>query len=162
LECDINSVISCTDVAKSWQATLLHLGDKPIPNSLIGAVGYAVFITIAVLGLSRCRMPKWFMFAANLGTLAATIFSYWLLTQSMFVIKALCPWCITLMFSTTIMLIALTKWNVLEDNLYVPDGVKRFLQMLIRTKIDIVISALWVFILIVVIVLDYRSLIFGS
>ena len=36
LACDINNVLSCSDVAKSWQAELVKLGDLSFPNAFFG------------------------------------------------------------------------------------------------------------------------------
>ncbi|WP_416359318.1 vitamin K epoxide reductase family protein, partial [Enterobacter hormaechei] len=44
--------------------------------------------------------------------LCALVYAYWLFSQSMFVIHALCPWCIVLMFSTTMQFISLTHASV--------------------------------------------------
>ena len=117
LSCDVNSVLSCSTVAESWQAELVHFGSLSIPNAFIGIAAESVFVTVAVLGLARIRVPRWFVICTWYGGLAALIYSYWLFTQSLFVINALCPWCLLLMFSTTIQFMALSHATVTVQGL---------------------------------------------
>lgn len=108
LGCDLNSAVSCSAVAQSWQAEIVKFGGLSYPNAFFGIAAESVFVTIAVIGLARVKVPRWFATCTWLGGLAALAYSYWLSTQSLFVIHALCPWCLTLMFSTTIQFMALS------------------------------------------------------
>ncbi|MDR1033372.1 MAG: vitamin K epoxide reductase family protein [Bifidobacteriaceae bacterium] len=155
LECDLNAVISCSTVAESWQSTLLTLWGKVVPNAVLGLVAYTIFIVIGVLVWAKAKLPRWFMNAANLGLFGALAFSYWLMGQSMFVIRALCPWCITMMVSTTFMFLSLTKWNLLKEYIPLPKPIKRFTDTLIRTRIDNFIAVIVALIIAGVLILDY-------
>ena len=117
LGCDLNSVVSCSAVAQSWQAEIAKFGGLSYPNAFFGIAAESVFITIAVIGLARVKVPRWFATCTWLGGLAALAYSYWLSTQSLFVIHALCPWCLTLMFSTTIQFMALSHATVAVQGL---------------------------------------------
>lgn len=116
LNCSINEVFDCAVVGRTWQAEILGF-----PNAFLGLVTVPVVITIAVAGICGVRFPKWFMVAANIGYLVGAIFAYWMLFQSTFVIAALCPWCLCVTLSMTFIFYAMTKWNILEGNLYLPD-----------------------------------------
>ena len=105
LNCDVNAVLSCSTVAQSWQAEIVKFGGLSYPNAFFGIAAESVFVTIAVIGLARIVVPRWFAACTWLGGLAALAYSYWLTSQSLFVIQALCPWCMVLMFSTTIQFI---------------------------------------------------------
>jgi uncharacterized membrane protein len=112
LSCDINSVLSCSAVAGSWQSEIVKLGTLSVPNAFIGIAAESVLVTLAVLGMIRVSVPRWFTVCTWIGGLAALAYAYWLFSQSMFVIQALCPWCLVLMFSTTVQFMALSHATV--------------------------------------------------
>src|SRR5699024_8526737 len=85
LACDISSAISCGKVALSWQAQVLGF-----PNAFIGLAAEPVVITLAVAALGGVRFPRWFMFAAQVVYLVGVTFAYWLFSQSLLDIGALC------------------------------------------------------------------------
>ncbi len=93
LSCNINSVLSCGTVAKAWQSQLLGF-----PNSFIGLMTEPVVITVAIAGLGLVAFPRWFMRVAHVVYGFGLIFALWLLSQSYFVINALCPWCLLVTF----------------------------------------------------------------
>lgn len=156
LSCDINSTLSCTTVAQSWQAELIHGSNWSIPNAFLGIAAESVFITICVIGLTGATLPKWFNLASWWGSLSALLYAYWLFSQSLFVIKALCPWCLVLMFSTTIQFMALTHATVCLHNL--PSlqgrfaGLGKQLRNYYRLYYDLMVDTVWVVALVVVIV----------
>ncbi len=157
LACDINNVVSCSQVAQSWQAELVKLGDLSFPNAFFGIAAESVFVTIAVIGLARVRVPRWFATCTWLGGLAALLFSYWLTTQSLFVIHALCPWCLALMFSTTIQFMALSHATVTVQD--IPHG-KRGLRTYYRLNYDLMADVVWVLAIIALILVKDGSAIF--
>ena len=105
--CDINEFISCGSVMKSGQAAAFG-----IPNPLIGIAGFAVVAGIGASILAGARFRGWFWFMAEIGLLLATLFVHWLAYQSMFVIRALCPYCMVVWAVTIIMFVTVTAWNV--------------------------------------------------
>ncbi len=60
LGCVSNSVVSCSAVAQSWQAEIAKFGGLSYPNAFFGIAAESVFITIAVIGLARVKVPRWF------------------------------------------------------------------------------------------------------
>jgi uncharacterized membrane protein len=110
LACDINAVISCGKVAKSWQSDLLGF-----PNSFIGLMLEPVIITVAIAGLSLVAFPRTFMRVAHIGYGLGLIFALWLLSQSLFVINALCPWCLLVTISTVTVFSTITRIAILEN-----------------------------------------------
>ena len=117
LACSINEVLDCAKVGTTWQANVWGF-----PNAFFGLIGEPVVMTIAVVKLSGVRLPRWFMFAANIGYALGVIFAYWLLYQSTFVIGALCPWCLLVTFATTFVFASMTNWNLRENNLYLSES----------------------------------------
>ncbi|MFM6940777.1 MAG: vitamin K epoxide reductase family protein [Candidatus Planktophila sp.] len=110
LSCDINAVVSCGKVAKSWQSTLLGF-----PNSFLGLMLEPVVITIAIAGLSLVVFPRKFMRVAHVGYGLGLLFALWLLSQSLFVIHALCPWCLLVTISTVTVFSTITRIVILEN-----------------------------------------------
>lgn len=155
LGCDVNSVLSCSTVAQSWQAEIIHLGRLSFPNAFFGIAAESVFVTVAVVGLCAPTIKRWFPIATWWGGLAALLYSYWLTSQSLFVINALCPWCLTLMAATTVQFMALTHASVTVQDLPREDGhlagFRRFLDAIYRPNIDLMVDAVWVLALVILI-----------
>ena len=149
LGCDISGVISCTQVAQSWQAELLHLGKLSIPNAFLGIAAESVFVTMAVIGLTKMTQPRWLAFCTWLGGAAALCYSLWLSSQSVFVIGALCPWCMTLLFSTLIQFMALSHATVTVQHL--PH--RGFLSGYYRPNLDLMVDILAVLALVAVVLI---------
>lgn len=120
LGCSINSLFDCAEVGNSWQASVLGF-----PNAFLGLISEPVVMTIAVASLTGVRFPRWFMATANFCYLLGVIFAYWLLYQSTVEIGALCPWCITVTIATTFVFYSMTKWNILEGNLFLSEKLQR-------------------------------------
>jgi uncharacterized membrane protein len=110
LACDINAVVSCGKVAKSWQSSLLGF-----PNSFIGLMLEPVIITVAIAGLCLVAFPKKFMRVAHVGYGLGLLFALWLLSQSLFVIHALCPWCLLVTISTVTVFSTITRIVIMEN-----------------------------------------------
>ena len=112
LSCDLNSVLSCSTVASHWSATILGF-----PNSFIGVMTLPVMVTIAVALLAGAKFPKWFMQAAQAGSVAGMVFAAWMFYMSYIEIGALCPWCLTLDVGMTLIFFGLTRYNILRKNI---------------------------------------------
>lgn len=110
LSCDLNAVISCGKVAKSWQSSLLGF-----PNSFLGLMLEPVIITVAIAGLGLVAFPRLFMRVAHIGYGLGLLFAFWLLSQSMFVIHALCPWCLLVTISTVTVFSTITRISLMEN-----------------------------------------------
>ena len=110
LSCNINAVLSCGKVASSWQSQLLGF-----PNSFIGLMTEPVVITVAIAGLGLVAFPRWFMRVAHVVYGLGLIFALWLLSQSFFVINALCPWCLLVTGSTITVFSTIPRVVLLEN-----------------------------------------------
>jgi uncharacterized membrane protein len=150
LGCDINAVLSCGTVAQSWQAQLFGF-----PNAFLGLVAEPVVITIAVASLGGVRFPRWFMFSAQVVYTLGLVFAYWLFAQSTFVIGAMCPWCLLVTVSTTLVFTTLTHVNVRDGNLYLPRRALARLQWAVERDVDLVVVWAWLLGLAVFVLLRY-------
>lgn len=110
--CDISSKISCSTVGLSWQASLLGF-----PNAFLGLIAEPVVITLAVAALGGVRFPRWFMLTAQVIYTIGLAFAYWLFYEAYFTIGALCPWCLLVTVTTTLVFMSMTRINILDDNI---------------------------------------------
>jgi uncharacterized membrane protein len=111
LSCDINSALSCVSVMKTWQATLFF----GIPNSYFGMIGYAVLLTIGVVMAVGAQLPKWFRACMQLAGIGGLAFAWWMYFDALYVIGVLCPWCLSVTTSMTIIVGAITHYNLREN-----------------------------------------------
>ena len=156
LSCNINATISCGTVAEAWQAHLFGF-----PNAFLGLVAEPVVITLAVAALGGVRFPRWFMASAQAVYTIGVIFAYWLFSQSMFVIGALCPWCLLVTVSTTLVFVSLTHVNIRDRNLYLPRRVQEWASGLIDSDADAFAVAAWLVLLAGVILAKYGTALFA-
>ena len=129
--CDINAKISCGTVGSSWQASLLGF-----PNAYLGLISEPVVITLAIAALGGVLFPRWFMLTAQAFYAIGFAFAYWLFFQSYFVIGALCPWCLTITVTTTLVFFSITRINILDGNLRFGRASER-IQSLVKGWVDV-------------------------
>lgn len=156
LSCSVNIVLNCASVMQTWQASLFGF-----PNSLIGLMGYAVVITLAVAGLSGVKFPKPFMFAAQIGFGFGLIFAYWLFFQSVFVIQVLCPWCLFVTVATTILFDALLRYNLRENNLSLTKGAHAKALQFLEKDYDKLLVATWLVLMVVLVFVKFGEGLFS-
>jgi uncharacterized membrane protein len=146
--CDLNAVISCGTVGSSWQASVFGF-----PNAFLGLITEPVVLSIAVASLGGVRFPRWFMLSAQAGYTVGLGLAYWLLYQAVFDIGAVCPWCLLVTVATTFVFVEMTRINVLQGNLPLPPAPRRFLEEVVRHRLDLLATAVWlcgIFLLLVV------------
>lgn len=113
LSCSINAVINCASVMEYESANIFGW-----PNSFLGMIAEPIVITVAIAGLVGVRFPKLFMATAQVFYGLGFLFAMWLLYLSLFVIGSLCPWCLLVTFTTTLVFFSLLRYNLRENNLY--------------------------------------------
>ena len=150
LFCDINAVVSCGKVALSWQSNLLGF-----PNAFLGLICEPVVITLAMAGLGKTQFPKWFLKSALAIYFVGLSFALWLLSQSFFVIKAFCPWCLVVTISTVTVFSTMLRVNLYENTFnFAKDKYDKVANFLDRGWDYVVVSAVYT-IIIVAIVIKY-------
>lgn len=123
LSCNFNPVVSCGSVISSPQAEAFGFA-----NPLIGLVGFAVIITIGVGMIAGAKYKRWFWLGLQAGTIFGVLFSTWLFYQSLYVIKALCPFCIVVWAVVIALFVYVTRYNLINGNI----KVKKSFQALSR------------------------------
>lgn len=115
LSCSVNLILNCATVAAHPTSTMFGF-----PNPFLGLMTEPIVITVAIAGLAGVRFPRLFMFTAQVFYTLGLLFALFLLYTSMFVIGALCPWCLLVTLTTILVWFAITRYNLREDNLYLP------------------------------------------
>ena len=105
--CDINPILSCGSVISTEQASLFGF-----PNPVLGVIGFTVVIMFGALLFAGIELPRLMWLGLNFGALAGMVFVIWLVSQSLYAIGALCPWCMVV-WAVTIPIF----WQVTTDNL---------------------------------------------
>lgn len=156
LSCSVNAVINCATVASHPSAELWGF-----PNSFLGLIAEPVVITVAIAGLSGIKFPRKFMFTAQIGYTLGLIFALYLFYTSMFVIQALCPWCLLVTVTTTVVWFSITRYNIREDNLYLPAKVQQAARRFVDKDYDKLALATFVVVCVAGIVLKYGDSLLG-
>lgn len=147
--CDINANISCGAVGVTWQANLLGF-----PNAFLGLISEPVVITVAIAALAGVVFPRWFMVTAQAFYSIGFIFAYWLFFQSYFVIGALCPWCLTITVTTTVVFFSITRINVMDSNLRFGRATST-IQSLVKSWVDVYLMIIVLAIMAAMVIVRY-------
>lgn len=156
LSCSINAVINCASVMKHPSAELFGF-----PNSYLGLIAEPVVITVAIAGLAGVKFPRQFMAAAQVGYGLGFIFAYYLFFESFLVIGALCPWCLLVTLSTTLVFMSLLHYNVREDNLYLTEKHSKLLKKWMKQGYDRLFTAVLLTALVFLVLFKYHEGLFG-
>ena len=121
--CDVSSVLSCSTVAQTWQARILGF-----PNAFLGILFETAVLAVSVALFAGVRFPRWYMVCVNIMYTVALAFAYWLFLQSYFVIHVLCPWCLLITITTTLVFGGITRINIREGVLGLPQSARHFVE----------------------------------
>lgn len=86
--CDFSVLVQCGENLNSWQGSVFGF-----PNPIIGLTGWVAPIVVGVAILAGARFARWFWWCFWAGTAFAIGFVIWLISQSIFSLSTLCPWC---------------------------------------------------------------------
>lgn len=111
--CNISPILSCGSVMSTPQAEAFG-----IPNPIIGIAGFAAITVVGAAALAASGLSRWFWIGAQAGVTFAVVFVHWLIYQSLYVIGALCPYCmivwavtIPLFWYTTVFNVQSLNWH---------------------------------------------------
>lgn len=156
LSCSVNIVLNCATVAKHPSAEMFGF-----PNSYLGLMAEPVVITVAIAGLAGIKFPRRFMFWAQIGYTLGFLFALTLFYISMFIIQALCPWCLLVTASTTFVWFSITRYNIRENNLYLPKKVQKTVHGFIEKDYDKLVLGILMVALVAAILIKYGAGLFA-
>lgn len=155
LSCSVNIVLNCATVANHPTASMFGF-----PNSFFGMMAEPVVITVAIAGLAGVRFPRKFLYVAEIGYTIGLLYALLLFGISFFVIQALCPWCLLVTLTTILVWFAMTRYNIRENNLYLPKKLQSKLHAYIEKDYDKLVMFGLIAALIVAILVKYGDGIF--
>ncbi|MCU1479301.1 MAG: hypothetical protein JWQ19_87 [Subtercola sp.] len=117
--CNISVLVSCGPNMASWQGSLFGF-----PNPIIGVASFAIVVCVGVSILAGARFARWYWMLFNLGIVLALVFVIWLISQSIFVLGTLCPYCMVVWIVVIALFWYVTVYNLKEGNIPVPAGVR--------------------------------------
>jgi uncharacterized membrane protein len=150
LGCDFNAIFNCSTVMQTWQSSLFGF-----PNMVIGLMAFSVVVTVAVALLAGSVLPKLFLKLANIGYLIGAVFAYWLFFQSLYVIEVLCPWCLVVTFSTTLLLASMTHYNLRLNTFDLSKKNNKKVQAFLDKGYHQLIVASWIVLLVVLVYVKF-------
>jgi uncharacterized membrane protein len=153
LACTVNVFLNCATVMNTPEASLLGF-----PNSFIGLMAYSVLLTVAMAYMFGAKMPRNFMALAQLGVTVEIIFAYWLFFDSVFVIQVLCPFCLLVTFSSTMIFAAITRYNILEKNLYLSPQAQAKLEKFVEKDYDKMLVAGWIVAMVALVLVKFPGI----
>lgn len=145
--CDLSPLISCGSVMRTWQAALLGF-----PNPLIGIASFPIVVTVGMALLAGAKFKRWFWLGLQLGTTLGMLFVMWLFSQSVYVIGALCPYCMIVWSVTIPIFLYTTLYNLRTRVISTPRSLKKAVAFAQRHHGDILL--LW-FLAIIVAILNH-------
>lgn len=101
--CSMNPVLSCGSIMNTEQAEVLGF-----PNPIMGVFGFAVVLTLGAVLVWGIRLPTGIWVGLQMGATAGFVFVHWLIYQSLYVIGALCPYCMVVWVVTIVVFAATT------------------------------------------------------
>ena len=107
LSCDFSLIVQCGTNLASAQGAVFGF-----PNPLLGLAGFVAPIAVGVGLLAGAQFARWFWILLNVGMAGALAFVIWLMSQSIFVLHTLCPWCMVVWAVTIPLFWAVTLSNL--------------------------------------------------
>jgi uncharacterized membrane protein len=87
--CDFSVLVQCSKNLESWQGSAFGF-----PNPLLGVACWVAPVVVGVALLAGARFARWFWLLFWAGFIFAFGFVCWLISQSIFELATLCPWCL--------------------------------------------------------------------
>lgn len=143
--CSFNPLVSCGQVMESWQGELFGF-----PNPLIGVGAFPVVMTFGVMLLAGLRPPRWMWLGFWGGTVFGAAFVTWLFAQSVYMIGALCPYCMVVWLVMIPTFVFTTGYVLSERHLPAPAGLRRGV-----VENRVLISAVWLFAIAIFITVEF-------
>jgi len=150
--CDFGLVVQCGKNLKSWQGSLLGF-----PNPTLGLIGWPVVMATGVAILAGAQFARWYWRAFNIGALAALGFVIWLITESIFVLGTLCPWCMVTWSAVIPLFWVITLWNLKHGNWSSNERVREFGSRLLGWSPTIIFASYLVVAVVAQLQLDVLS-----
>lgn len=118
LGCDFSVLVQCGKNLDSWQGAVFGF-----PNPVIGVAAFVAPVVVGAGLLAGARYARWFWIAFHVGVTAGMAFVIWLISQSIFSLGTLCPFCMVVWVVVIPIFWAVTA-HVLAEGHYGVDRVR--------------------------------------
>jgi uncharacterized membrane protein len=118
--CNVSVLVQCGKNLSSWQGSLFGF-----PNPILGIGGWMAMFVIAVLIISGVTFARWFWIAVNVGITLALALVIFLITESIFALGTLCPWCMATWSAVIPAFWLITSYNLKTGHIPVSARVRR-------------------------------------
>ncbi|MFI5212589.1 MAG: vitamin K epoxide reductase family protein [Candidatus Saccharimonadales bacterium] len=156
LSCSLNVVLNCGTVMRTWQASVFGF-----PNMFIGLMAFPVVITTAVIALCGVRLPRCFWQAVAICFVLGALFAYWLFFNSLYIIQVLCPWCLIITLTTTMLLETMLHYGLRENSFAMNKKMNQSIQLFLNKGFDKLIVASWLVLLTALVFLKFGDSLFA-
>lgn len=148
LGCDFNPIVACGPVINTAQASAFGF-----LNPIIGLAGFSVVATVGAAMLAGATFKRWFWQGLQLGMIFAVAFVTWLQYETIYDIKALCPYCMVVWSVTIPMFWYTTLYNLRQGHIRLPAKLKSITDFAQRHHADILTT--WFLIIIGIILYQF-------
>jgi uncharacterized membrane protein len=124
LNCNINPILSCGPVMESKTATQFGF-----PNPLIGLAFFSAQAMLGLIMLAGAKMKSWFWKLWGVAILGSLGFVFWLMSESLLELKAICIYCLISWIVTFISSWYVFQYMLADKHISLPN---KSLQIFIR------------------------------
>ncbi len=156
LSCNFNLILNCASVMKTSEASLFW----GVPNSFWGVVGFTAALTLSILLLAGVKFPKWILRIIQTGYLLAWIFALGLFFTSVYVIQVLCPWCLLVTTSMTLIFFAFLHYSLRQNVFNLSKSTNHKAQQLLDKDYDKLLAAAIMVMLIILVFAKFGNSLF--
>lgn len=132
LPCNLNDIFNCSVVLNAPQSSLFGF-----PNSLICIMIFTLLLTIGIVGMTKSRMTRRLLLGVQALAFFMLMFALWFLFTSMYVIGAICIFC--LVCFTGLLLINAALWRLNFSSDQMGNKFSRFPQTIREKNFDILL-----------------------
>jgi len=134
-DCSINPILSCVSVMQSTQSEILGF-----PNQIVGIIAFSVFISVGVLMRFTKSFDGILWRLLTLGTLLGFAVIHWLVFQSLYVLGALCLWCMLTWAAFAPLAWYSLLFSLKNNYISVPDSLKSTKDFAIKNHYMILVT----------------------
>lgn len=121
--CNVSPILSCGSVMATPQAEAFG-----IANPIFGIAGFAAVVVVGGAVLAGTGLRLWFWIGTQVGVTFAVVFIHWLIYQSVYVIGALCPYCLVVWAVTIPIFWYTTVFNLQLVQAGGPSWARKFIE----------------------------------
>ena len=121
LGCNFSVLVGCSTNLNSAQGEVFGF-----PNPLLGIAFWSATVTIGVVLLAGTALARWFWALYALATTASLALVIWFISESIFVLHVLCPWCMVTWAVTIPLFFVVVLHAIRSSAIPLPEGFRRF------------------------------------